>query len=146
MPRPKLRAENRLVSFVEEEDLDLLTSFPDNKRSSTQIEAKLDTVNHYSVTSEQSPLLNRTMDSDSDQFPQQQRALEDPEFRTLYRSAEEAIYQGILPERIYQGSSGSYFVKDRTKVFCFYAIAILLKGTILQPVPLTWNGSHYFSL
>ena len=116
MPRPKLRSENRLVSFVEEEDLDLLSSYPDNKRSSSLIDAKLDTANHYSVTCEQSPLLSRTMDSDSDHHVHQQPALEDPEFRTVYRAAEEAIYQGILPERIYQGSSGSYFVKDKTKV------------------------------
>ena len=118
MPRPKLRSENRLVSFVDEEDLDSVTSFPDNMRTSTQREAKLDTTNHYGVTCEQSPLLSRTMDSDSDHV-QHQSALEDPEFRSVYRAAEEAIYQGILPERIYQGSSGSYFVKDRTKVSMF---------------------------
>ncbi|XP_065071088.1 phosphatidylinositol 4-kinase type 2-alpha-like isoform X2 [Rhopilema esculentum] len=113
MPKPKLRAENRLVSFVEEEDL--LASYPDNKRTSTQIEAKLDTVNSYSPgCSEQSPLLNRTMDSDSDHI-HHQPALDDPEFRTVYRAAEEAIYQGVLPERIYQGSSGSYFVKNKSK-------------------------------
>lgn len=113
MPRPKLRSENRLVSFVEEEDL--LASYPDNKRSTTQIEAKLEASNHYNTTCEQSPLLSRTMDSDSDHV-HHQLALEDPEFRTVYRAAEEAIYQGILPERIYQGSSGSYFVKNKAKV------------------------------
>ena len=115
MPRPKLRSENRLVSFVEEEDLDLLPTFPDNIRTSTHREAKLDTSNHYGVSCEQSPLLSRTMDSDSDHV-HYQSALEDPEFRTVYRAAEEAIYHGVLPERIYQGSSGSYFVKDKTKV------------------------------
>ncbi len=113
MPRPKLRSENRLVSFVEEDDF---ASYPDSNRSSTQIEAKLDTVNHYSLNcSEQSPLLNRTMDSDSDNI-HPHTVIDDPEFKTIYRSAEEAIYLGVLPERIYQGSSGSYFVKDKTKV------------------------------
>ncbi|KAK0130965.1 Phosphatidylinositol 4-kinase type 2-alpha [Merluccius polli] len=37
---------------------------------------------------------------------------DDPEFRETVRRAEQAIEEGILPERIYQGSSGSYFVKD----------------------------------
>ncbi|PWA16946.1 hypothetical protein CCH79_00012665 [Gambusia affinis] len=37
---------------------------------------------------------------------------EDPEFREIIRKAERAIEEGIYPERIYQGSSGSYFVKD----------------------------------
>ncbi|KAM9618670.1 phosphatidylinositol 4-kinase type 2-alpha isoform 3-T3 [Trichechus inunguis] len=37
---------------------------------------------------------------------------EDPEFGAVVRQAELAIERGIFPERIYQGSSGSYFVKD----------------------------------
>ena len=37
---------------------------------------------------------------------------EDPEFREIIRKTERAIEEGIYPERIYQGSSGSYFVKD----------------------------------
>ncbi|XP_040129345.2 phosphatidylinositol 4-kinase type 2-alpha isoform X2 [Ictidomys tridecemlineatus] len=37
---------------------------------------------------------------------------EDPEFEAVVRQAEVAIERGICPERIYQGSSGSYFVKD----------------------------------
>lgn len=37
---------------------------------------------------------------------------DDPEFREIVRRAEQAIDEGIFPERIYQGSSGSYFVKD----------------------------------
>ncbi|KAG8510330.1 Phosphatidylinositol 4-kinase type 2-beta, partial [Galemys pyrenaicus] len=36
----------------------------------------------------------------------------DPEFADLILKAEQAIESGVLPERIYQGSSGSYFVKD----------------------------------
>lgn len=46
---------------------------------------------------------------------------DDPFFDDLIRQAEAAIDCGILPERIYQGSSGSYFVKNvinvRPKVF-----------------------------
>ncbi|KAJ6669147.1 hypothetical protein lerEdw1_007956 [Lerista edwardsae] len=37
---------------------------------------------------------------------------EDPEFAEVVRLAEVASERGIYPERIYQGSSGSYFVKD----------------------------------
>ncbi|XP_044292499.1 phosphatidylinositol 4-kinase type 2-alpha isoform X2 [Varanus komodoensis] len=37
---------------------------------------------------------------------------DDPEFAEVVRLAELASERGIYPERIYQGSSGSYFVKD----------------------------------
>ncbi|XP_043653041.1 phosphatidylinositol 4-kinase type 2-alpha isoform X3 [Drosophila teissieri] len=36
----------------------------------------------------------------------------DPLFSEIVAKAEGAIEDGVLPERIYQGSSGSYFVKD----------------------------------
>ena len=39
--------------------------------------------------------------------------LDDPEFSDVIRETEMAIEQGVYPERIYQGSSGSYFVKNR---------------------------------
>ena len=111
--RSKLRAENRLVSFVEDDDL---VSYP-GLNSSTPIEGKLDSQqnNHYVHSNcEQSPLLGKTMDSDSD--PSHSYHIDDPEFNGVYRAAEEAIYMGVLPERIYQGSSGSYFVKNKSKV------------------------------
>jgi len=38
--------------------------------------------------------------------------VDDPGFTELIRTAENAIDQGVDPVRIYQGSSGSYFVKD----------------------------------
>ena len=37
---------------------------------------------------------------------------DDPHFTEVIRSAETAIDNGIYPQRIYQGSSGSYFVKN----------------------------------
>ncbi|KAF0037699.1 hypothetical protein F2P81_010573 [Scophthalmus maximus] len=60
---------------------------------------------------ERQPLLDRdrgstTREPHGNEFP------EDPEFREIIRKAERAIEEGIYPERIYQGSSGSYFVKD----------------------------------
>ena len=71
---------------------------------------------HYdSRTSEQRPLLGRSrsrMDSHSD-TEYQGNHFDDPEFSSLIQAAEQAIDVGILPERIYQGSSGSYFVKDK---------------------------------
>ena len=37
---------------------------------------------------------------------------EDPEYSSVVQAAEEAIENGVLPERISQGSSGSYFVRN----------------------------------
>lgn len=42
--------------------------------------------------------------------------LDDPQFNELVSQAEMAIEHGIYPERIYQGSSGSYFVKNTAGV------------------------------
>ncbi|CAB3982769.1 Phosphatidylinositol 4-kinase type 2-beta [Paramuricea clavata] len=39
----------------------------------------------------------------------------DPEFTLIIRAAEQAIDCGVYPERIYQGSSGSYFVHNKEK-------------------------------
>lgn len=45
---------------------------------------------------------------------------DDPHFSDLVYSAEIAIDGGIYPERIYQGSSGSYFVKNPAKVSVYH--------------------------
>lgn len=62
---------------------------------------------------EGTPLLGR-LDPDSmhieNNFP------EDPEFTQVVQQTENAIDEGMYPMRIYQGSSGSYFAKDRTGV------------------------------
>jgi len=55
-------------------------------------------------------LLDRTR-ADSSRGPRNELP-EDPGFRAVVRSAEEALELGVSPERIRQGSSGSYFVKD----------------------------------
>ncbi|XP_045075863.1 phosphatidylinositol 4-kinase type 2-beta-like, partial [Coregonus clupeaformis] len=46
----------------------------------------------------------------------------DPEFGDIIQRAEQAIEGGVFPERISQGSSGSYFVKDpKGKIpWCFF--------------------------
>ncbi|KAF5403046.1 Phosphatidylinositol 4-kinase type 2 beta [Paragonimus heterotremus] len=41
---------------------------------------------------------------------------DDPEYAQTVRRAIHAIEHGVYPERIYQGSSGSYFVKDIDKI------------------------------
>lgn len=41
---------------------------------------------------------------------------DDQEFTQVIKQAEEAILSGVNPERIYQGSSGSYFVKNKDGV------------------------------
>ncbi|KAM4635882.1 LOW QUALITY PROTEIN: phosphatidylinositol 4-kinase type 2-alpha [Discoglossus pictus] len=58
---------------------------------------------------ERQPLLDRSQQRAAqhrNEFP------DDPEFAEVVKRAEMAIDRGIFPERIYQGSSGSYFVKD----------------------------------
>lgn len=42
--------------------------------------------------------------------------VDDPQFTELVSQADVAIEHGIYPERIYQGSSGSYFVKNLATV------------------------------
>lgn len=49
---------------------------------------------------------NRAVGSELNTF------LDDPEFAEVILKAEQAIEFGVFPERISQGSSGSYFVKD----------------------------------
>ncbi|KAI4886283.1 hypothetical protein NFI96_016556 [Prochilodus magdalenae] len=61
---------------------------------------------------ERQPLLDRDRGGSPRGGPHRNEFPEDPEFREIVRKAERAIEDGIYPERIYQGSSGSYFVKD----------------------------------
>lgn len=58
------------------------------------------------------PLI-RSSSNDSSVFLNE---FDDREFTSLVREAESAIEQGILPQMIYQGSSGSYFIKNRKGV------------------------------
>merc|ERR1719249_42132 len=50
--------------------------------------------------------IDSALDSDDNIFT------DDPEFTELIRQAELAVDHGVFPQRIYQGSSGSYFVKN----------------------------------
>ena len=49
---------------------------------------------------------------------------DDPQFTDLVRQAEVAIDNDILPERISQGSSGSYFVKNNHGVSHLYQMEL----------------------
>lgn len=62
---------------------------------------------------ESSPLLSR-VESEYGVF--ENNFPDDPHFQEIVRIAERAIENGVYPERIYQGSSGSYFVKNMERV------------------------------
>ncbi|KAM9315168.1 phosphatidylinositol 4-kinase type 2-beta [Pholidichthys leucotaenia] len=63
--------------------------------------------NRHSSSSDKDTLASPGANSgDINHFP------EDPEFADIIQRAEQAIECGVFPERISQGSSGSYFVKD----------------------------------
>ncbi|KJE96797.1 hypothetical protein CAOG_09035 [Capsaspora owczarzaki ATCC 30864] len=59
---------------------------------------------------ESTPLLSPTMDDEGNVLSQ---PYDDPEFRALLSEVEDAFHAGIHPQRIAQGSSGSYFVRNR---------------------------------
>ncbi|CAF1348510.1 unnamed protein product, partial [Didymodactylos carnosus] len=60
---------------------------------------------------ESQPLLPRMDSMDSNHIPWNS-IIDDPEYADIIFQAERAIESGILPLRIAQGSSGSYFVKN----------------------------------
>ncbi|XP_020797558.1 phosphatidylinositol 4-kinase type 2-beta [Boleophthalmus pectinirostris] len=63
--------------------------------------------NRHSSSSDKDTLASPgTHHGDVNHFP------DDPEFADIIQRAEQAIENGVNPERISQGSSGSYFVKD----------------------------------
>ncbi len=71
-----------------------------------------------SPTREKTPLLGRTKSRTRSNSGGREIAddfnvfNDDPEFTEIVRVAEEAILNGIYPQRISQGSSGSYFVRN----------------------------------
>lgn len=67
--------------------------------------------NNASRIGENQPLLAR-MDSDVED----DNSFDDPVFESIIKDVEKAIDQEIYPERISQGSSGSYFVRDTKRV------------------------------
>lgn len=68
--------------------------------------------NNAARIGETQPLLLTRMDSDAED----DNSFDDPEFQSIIKDVEKAIDQEIYPERISQGSSGSYFVRDTKRV------------------------------
>lgn len=62
---------------------------------------------------------------------------EDPVFGEIIQRAEQAIESGVFPERISQGSSGSYFVKD-SKGVCVICIFNINEAEVEVTVSLPW--------
>jgi len=69
-------------------------------------------------TSEQRPLIGRATTSTSETANERTglNEFDDTAYSRVIREAERAIDSGILPHLIYQGSSGSYFVKNTKRV------------------------------
>ncbi|XP_077462212.1 phosphatidylinositol 4-kinase type 2-beta [Stigmatopora argus] len=88
------------------EDALLLPSFAGDSSPSTSARDK-SRRNRHSSSSDKDTLASPGINSrDFNHFPG------DPEFADIIQTAEQAIEGGTFPERISQGSSGSYFVKD----------------------------------
>jgi len=78
-------------------------------------------VDHSSIT-EHTPLVIRCMSERQISFyPQDLYIFTDPELSVLVQQSEAAILQGVYPQRIKKGSSGSYFVVSLTGV-CFSSL------------------------
>jgi len=65
---------------------------------------------------ERTPLLVHGGDCHSENTAYYNNFPDDAEYSSLLNEAEQAIEHGIYPQRISQGSSGSYFVKNRAGV------------------------------
>jgi len=68
--------------------------------------------------SEQRPLIDRAVTSTSETANERtgMNEFDDAAYSRVIREAERAIDSGIYPHLIYQGSSGSYFVKNTKRV------------------------------
>ncbi|XP_060908066.1 phosphatidylinositol 4-kinase type 2-beta [Labrus mixtus] len=85
----------------------LLPGLTGNTTSPRCAQEKRSKRNRHSSSSDKDTLASPGANSgDFNRFP------DDPEFADIIQVAEQAIENGVFPERISQGSSGSYFVKD----------------------------------
>ena len=87
---------------------------------------------------ESTPLLGRP---DFEFSLEENRFPEDPDYSNVVHEAEVAVDNGIFPQRIYQGSSGSYFVKNTEGVSIYVDVvtsAILYLCVEPRHDP-TWN-------
>lgn len=123
--KTQITPNNKLTNVVEDEsqsDRDSFVSYQNDPSSfSTAIVGGGDEP-YFSdseiASGERKPLLGnsrRAMERLSESEHPQNNC-NDPEFTVVIRSAEQAIDCGVYPERIYQGSSGSYFVYNKDRV------------------------------
>lgn len=85
--------------------------------SEPEVNCKTDSKYSSGRNSENIPLLSSCASGGQSASEDETRnTFEDREFSAVVRAAEEAIRQGILPQRISQGSSGSYFAKNTDQV------------------------------
>uniref|UniRef100_A0A8C4WV42 Phosphatidylinositol 4-kinase type 2 n=1 Tax=Eptatretus burgeri TaxID=7764 RepID=A0A8C4WV42_EPTBU len=103
------------VSFQPEDEIS--SCGPGRSYPGTAVRSNLDDEDAEETVgdAERQPLLgrkerSRTLDSDLNSF------LGDPEFAAVVQLAEKASDENVFPERIQQGSSGSYFSKDPSGV------------------------------
>ena len=71
-----------------------------------------------SRSGESVPLISTSGGQTASDEEEPRNVFDDREFTALVRAGEEAIRHSILPQRISQGSSGSYFVKNIDGVSC----------------------------
>lgn len=85
----------------------LLPDLAGSSASPRAVREKKDRRNRHSSSSDKDTLASPgTQNGDFNHFP------DDLEFADIIQKAEQANENGVFPERISQGSSGSYFVKD----------------------------------
>ena len=119
MSKSKEECEVRLLSFSEDDDDFLLDSEVGNLTTGNMAHSVGPDVTFAGANrsptrggrghEEHSPLLcpvEQEYGMFENNFP------DDPQYQDIIRLAEDAIDEGILPTRIFQGSSGSYFVKN----------------------------------
>ncbi|KAK5899917.1 hypothetical protein CesoFtcFv8_009344 [Champsocephalus esox] len=113
-PGAAVRITDSCESFLTELETDgsseealLLPCLGGSSSSPRSVRQKRSRRDRHSSSSDKENLASPGCSSgDFNHFP------EDPEFADIIQRAEQAIENGVFPERISQGSSGSYFVKD----------------------------------
>jgi len=98
-------------------DVTFVTNNHHNHSHSHSHRSSINSGDGRNIASESAPLLRRMDTHDSGDFTN--NFPDDPDFTALLREAEMAIEQEFYPERISQGSSGSYFVKATDQVSLF---------------------------
>ena len=87
----------------------------------------------WSPHRENTPLLH-SVDTDTEDYATFVNNFpDDPEYQAVFHAVESAINAGVYPERIVQGSSGSYFVRD---VAFVSVVLIHIHGLLLSRLTL----------